>query len=112
MVDAANNAIDCYVLNVSENAKIASIKLFVVKDEYDETAERYEAEPMLVFPDESKMTFEDYFKTGFNEVGKAFEDMAKDFQEALEQYDLIGGDDGGEPIIDDNYQPIDGVTEG
>jgi hypothetical protein len=112
LVDAANNAIDCYVLNVSENAKIASIKLFVVKDEYDETAERYEAEPMLVFPDESKMTFEDYFKTGFNEVGKAFEDMAKDFQEALEQYDLIGSDDGGEPIIDDNYQPIDGVTEG
>lgn len=124
LVDAANNAIDCYVLNVSENAKIASIKLFVVKDEYDETAERYEAEPMLVFPDESKMTFEDYFKTGFNEVGKAFEDMAKDFQEALEQYGLTGGDDDGRIIDDnyyggdddyygdDNYQPIDGVTEG
>ena len=100
LVDAANNAIDCYVLNVDENAKIAMIKLFVVKDEHAETAESYETEPMLVFPDESKMTFEDYFKTGFDKVGEAFENMAKDFQESLEQYGLTGDDDN-EPIIDD-----------
>ena len=94
LVKSANDAIDCYVVNVSDNTKIASVKLFVVKDEYAETAESYNAEPMLVFPDETKMTFEDYFKTGFDEVGNAFEDLFKSFEESLDKYGLTGGDDG------------------
>ena len=94
LVKSANDAIDCYVVNVSDNTKIASVKLFVVKDEYAETAESYNAEPMLVFPDETKMTFEDYFKTGFDEVGNAFEDLFKSFEESLDKYGLTGDDDG------------------
>ena len=95
LVKTANDAIDCYVVNASENTKIASIKLFVVKDDdsYD-GAERYDVEPMFVFPDETKMTFDEYFKTGFDEVGNAFEDLFKSFEESLDKYGLTGDDDG------------------
>ena len=103
LVKSANDAIDCYVVNVSDNTKIASVKLFVVKDEDAETAESYDAEPMLVFPDETKMTFEDYFKTGFEEVGNAFEDLYKSFEESLDKYGLTDGDDGKVYDNDEDY---------
>ena len=102
-VDEVNNAIDCYVANTSENTKIADIKLFVVKDDYEDwegnIVEDYDVEPKLVFADESSMDFETYFKDGFKDLEKAINDMEKSLEESLQKYGLISDDD--DIIIDD-----------
>lgn len=95
MVDDANNAITCYVYNAKDNAKIADVKFFVVKDDYEDyngeefvTIENYVSEPKLVFADESSMSFEDYFEEGFSKLESSFDELMDDLNTSLSKYDL------------------------
>lgn len=95
LVDDANNAITCYVYNAKDNAKIADVKFFVVKDDYEDyngeefvTIENYVSEPKLVFADESSMSFEDYFEEGFSKLESSFDELMDDLNTSLSKYDL------------------------
>ncbi|MBR5433296.1 MAG: hypothetical protein IK117_02545 [Bacteroidales bacterium] len=96
IVDKANNDIDAYVYNMSDNTKIADIKFVVEKEDtryyveempYPE-GDEYTAELRLVFADETSMDFDDYFEKGFEKMEESFNKLLDDYTAALSKYDL------------------------
>lgn len=68
-----NSMISCYVMQVSQNAKIANIKFYSTLTE-EESVSYYQPEPMFEFGDNTTSTFDAYFATDeFTSLSEQFE---------------------------------------
>lgn len=81
-ISAFNNNIELSAFNVAKATKLATVKLQSVesKYEYDNyTTFYYDSEPILIFGDDSKQSFDQYSDQGFGNLITDIENLLKKF---------------------------------
>lgn len=82
---ALNNNIELAAFNVTKGTKLATAKLQSVEEDsyydeyYDVTHRYYEAEPILIFGDDSIVSFDQYSDQGFGNLITDIENLLKKF---------------------------------